>query len=406
MSIVERDATTAITTPTPTTDPPVARASTQVHWTGADDRSPWLLEARALVPRLAADAEHFDRTGTFNHGAFEAFRDHRLMSMLVPRDLGGGGATHAEAAAVLAELAHGCPATSLALSMHTHLVAAQVWRHHRALPAPVLARVAAEQIVLVSTGAVDWIDSSGIATRVDGGFRIRARKSPSSAGPAGDVLVTSARWDDGPDGPQVVHVAVSFTADGVGIEPTWDAIGMRASGSDTVVLDDVFVADAAVSLVRPQEVWPPVWNTVIGAALPLIMATYVGLAESAVERALRLAGRRAERPDTAVAVGRMMTTLTTARDAVRAMIDASDDLHFDNDVGLASTVLARKSVAAQAVIDTVRLAFEAGGGSAYATSSDLGRLLRDGYGALYHPLPPAQQERFTGRVALGLPPLA
>lgn len=378
---------------------------TGVHWTGVDQGSHWLEEARAMVPILAADAERLDRSGEFAHDAFGRLRDRRIMSMLVPTELGGGGATHAEACALLAELAHGCPSTSLALSMHMHLVAAQVWRHHRGLPAPVLPRVAADQLVLISTGAADWIDSSGTATAVEGGFRISGRKIPASAAPAGDVLVTSARWDDSPDGPQVVHASVPFSADGVTVERTWDATGMRGTGSDTVVLDDVFVPTAAVPLVRPAGEWHPVWSTVIGAALPLIMATYVGVAESAAERALDLARRRSERPDVATQVGRMLNELTIARDTVRAMIDATEDLRFDNDLDHASAGLVRKSVAADAAIGTVRRALEVGGGAGYATSSGLGRLLRDVHGALYHPLPVAQQERFTGRVALGLDPL-
>ena len=40
-----------------------------------------------------------------------------------------------------------------------------------------------------------------------------ARRRPAAA-PAGDVLVTSIRWDDAPDGPQVIHAAVPFAADG------------------------------------------------------------------------------------------------------------------------------------------------------------------------------------------------
>ena len=327
------------------------------------------------------------------------------MSMLVPTALGGGGATHAETGAVLATLAHGCPSTSLALSMHMHLVAAQVWRHRRGMPAPVLQRVAADQIVLVSTGAADWLGSSGTAVAVDGGFHITARKSPSSAAPAGDVLVTSARWEDAPDGPQVVHAAVPFSADGVSISETWDATGMRATGSHTVVLDDVFVPDAAVALVRPADTWHPVWSTVIGAAMPLIMSTYVGVAEDAAARAVELARPKRDRPDVAPMVGRMLNSLSTAQDAVRMMFDLSDDLRFDNDPDLAAAVLSRKTVAADAAIDTVRTAMEVGGGSAYATSSGIGRLLRDVHGALFHPLPAAEQTRFSGRLALGLAPV-
>lgn len=375
------------------------------HWTGAPADSPWIAAARDLVPVLAEDADEHDRSGEFVHTQMGLLKERGLTSMLVPTELGGGGASHAEMAAVLSVLAQGCPSTSLTLSMHSHLVAAQVWRHHRDLPAPVLPRIAAEGLVLVSTGASDWIDSNGRATKVDGGWRITGRKTPASGAPAGDVLVTSARWDDGPDGPQVVHCSVPFGAEGVSIEETWDATGMRATGSHTVVLDDVFVPDAAVPLVRPAGEWHPIWSVVLGAAMPLISATYVGVAEAAAERALELASRRSSRPDVATAVGRMATSLTAARDAVAAMLRHSGDLRFDNDLETATTTLERKSIAADAAIATVRLALEASGGAGFTAGSGLGRLLRDVHGVLYHPLPVAQQESFSGRVALGLDPL-
>lgn len=381
-------------------DPTISGPAVTTHWTGADEDSPWIAVARDLAPQLAENAERHDRDGTFVDDGFELLRDHRLMSLLVPSEVGGGGASHAEACAVLAELGQACPATALSFSMHSHLIAAQVWRHHRELPAPVLGRVADEQLCLISTGASDWLESSGSARQVDGGFRISARKMPASGCPAGDVLVTSIRWENGPDGPQVVHCSVPFDADGVSIEETWDTMGMRGTGSHTVILDDVFVPEAAIALTRPADTWHPVWSTVVGAAMPLIMACYVGVAEVAVERVVGLAARRADRPETVAQVGRMHNRLTAARDAVAAMITSSNDLRFDNTVDHADLTLRRKTNAAEACIDTVRLALELGGGLAYARGGGIERLFRDVHGALYHPLPAARQEMFTGRRAL------
>lgn len=365
----------------------------------------WLVTAQALVPELAARAAGHDRDGTFVQDGIDLVREHGLLGMLVPAELGGGGASFAEACAVLTALAHGCPATSLTLSMHLHLVAAQVWRHHRDLPAPVLPKVAAEGITLVSTGAADWIDSSGVARKVEGGYRVSGRKTPASGAPAGAVVVTSARWEGAPDGPQVVHLSIPFSAEGVSVEETWDAMGMRGTGSHTVVLDDVFVPDAAVPLVRPAGEWHPVWATVLGCALPLIMSTYVGVAEAAATRALALAARRAGDPETAPAAGRMLGRLTAAQDAVAAMVRANADLRFDPTLEGAAAQLTRKGNAAEAAIDAVRLAMEVGGGRAFAADGGVERLLRDVHAAPYHPLPPAAQQRFTGRVALGLAPL-
>lgn len=385
------------TTDRPTTDHPVAERPAARHWSGAPADSRWTAIARRLVPELAVHAGRHDRDGTFVTEGFDLVREHGLLSMLVPAELGGGGADHAEACAVLSELAHGCPATSLALSMHSHLVAAQVWRHRRGLPAPVLIDVAERRICLISTGASDWLASSGTATCVEGGFRVRAHKQPASGCPAGDVLVTSFRWDDAPDGPQVVHCSIPFGADGVSIDETWDALGMRGTGSHTVVVDDVFVPDAAVALVRPANVWHPIWSTVVGAALPLIMSSYVGVAEAAVDLVGPLVERRGDRPETVALLGRAHTRLTAARDSVRAMIASSDDLRFDNTVEHADVTLRRKTTAADACIDTVRLAVEAGGGATFGRGAGIERLFRDVQGALFHPLPAAQQATFTGR---------
>lgn len=382
----------------------VVPASSGCHWAGVDERSRWYVAARELVPLLAATAEQHDRAGTFVHDSFELLRDNGFMSMLVPEELGGGAATHAEACAVLAELAHGCPATSLAFSMHCHLVAAQVWRHHRGLPVPLLSQVVAGDLVLISTGASDWLDSSGVAARVENGFRVTARKAPASGCPAGDVLVTSAIWQDAPEGPQVIHCSIPFTASGVSIDETWDTIGMRGTGSHTVVLDEVFVPDEAVALTRQAGAWHPIWSVVVGAALPLIMATYVGVAESAAQRAIELVTPRAERPDIAPLVGSMLNRLTAAQDTIRAMISSSSDLRFDNTIDTAAITLSRKTIASEACRDAVRLALEVGGGAAYSRDNLIERLFRDVHGAMSHPLPAAQQQRFTGQLALGLGP--
>ena len=95
---------------------------------------------------------------------------------------------------ILTELAKGCPATAVTLSMHYHLLATQLWRHRHGLTGEaVLRKVAADNVLLVSTGASDWLDSSGIATRVEGGYRVSGRKAPASGAPAGGIAVDELR---------------------------------------------------------------------------------------------------------------------------------------------------------------------------------------------------------------------
>jgi acyl-CoA dehydrogenase len=358
------------------------------------------------VATIAADlrttASTSDRIGAIDRTAFDRLRDVGATAALVPSAFGGAGATHAEMGEILRVLGAGDPAVAVTLAMHSHLVAAQVWRHHRGIDAEPFLRKIAAGAIAVSTGASDWIASNGTATKVDGGFRVSARKAPASGCEVGDLLVTSIHWAD--TEPKVIHFGIPFTAAGISVERTWDTLGLRATGSHTVVLDDVFVPDATVSLTRSATAWHPVWNTIAGAALPLIMAAYVGMADAAVDLAIaEVAGRRDEHA--LQLAGEMMNAYTTGADAVRAMFLEADDLRFDNTDALTGRMLSRKTVATDALIATVRLAIELVGGRGYTRSSPLERLYRDIHGCLFHPVPRAKQTRLTGRITLGLAPI-
>ncbi len=132
----------------------------------------WLEVVRALGPTFAARAAPHDANDTFVADNYADLKERKLFSAGIPRELGGGGAAHPEVCQLLRHLAHDCPSTALALSMHQHLVAANVWKYHRGQPGEtMLERVAAKELVLVSTGARDWLASNGEVERVGGGYR-------------------------------------------------------------------------------------------------------------------------------------------------------------------------------------------------------------------------------------------
>jgi alkylation response protein AidB-like acyl-CoA dehydrogenase len=364
----------------------------------------WIDTARRLGASFASEVAERDRSGELSKATFDTLREEGITAALVPTEFGGGGATHADMGAILRELARHDPSTAVTLAMHSHLLAAQVWRHKHGIDAEkIFRRVVDDRALLVSTGASDWIPSNGTTTRVDGGYRVSARKSPASGCEVGDIVMTSVRWEQEGEAPQVIHCSIPFSAEGVSVELTWDTLGLRATGSHTVVYRDVFVPDAAVSLVRPADEWHPVFNVVVGAAMPLIMAAYNGIADHAVELALGMAAGRTE-PHTLQTAGEMMNAYVTGSDLVAAMFADTDDLNFANTDDMAARWLSRKTVATDAFIDTVRRAIELTGGVGYTRSSDLERLYRDVHGALFHPLLPAKQQRLSGRVALGHSP--
>lgn len=362
--------------------------------------------ADSIGPRLAEGATERDQGDIFAAANFDILKEHRVFSALVPAELGGGGASHGAMCAFLRRLAHFCPATALALSMHQHLVAASVYHHANGRPGrKLLERVASGETVLVSTGANDWMESNGTAERVAGGFRVSARKPFGSGSPSGGMLLTSAPFNDPREGWQVLHFAVPFAAPGVSLADDWHALGMRASGSHTIILDGVHVPEDAIALRRPRGRFHPAWSVILTVAMPLIMSVYAGVAEAAAAVATRLAGKRPHDPVVPYLLGELTNELTMVRLAVDDMVRLANDFDFAMTTEIADAMLVRKTIAAQHVIATVEKALETAGGAGFHRGTGLERLVRDAHGAQFHPLPAKRQHRFTGRLALGLDPI-
>ena len=360
-----------------------------------------------IGPNFAARAAERDAADVFVADNYAVLKSNRVMSALVPAELGGGGAKYSEMARFIRTLATYCGSTALALAMHQHLVSANVFNHRNGKPgAKLLEKVAKDEIVLVSTGANDWLESNGEVERTKGGFLVSARKAFASGSPSGDILVTSAPYRDPAAGWQVLHFPVPFASAGVSGLDDWEALGMRATGSQTVVLDKAFVPEEAIALRRPRGEYHPVWNVVLTVAMPLILSAYLGSAEAAAGIAVRIARKRPEGNETAYLIGEMTNVLTTAQLAVESMVAITNDWDFAPTVETANAVLVRKTIAANAVLATVEKAMEVAGGAAFYRKTGLERLLRDVHGARYHPLPEKQQQSFTGRLALGLAPVA
>jgi acyl-CoA dehydrogenase len=356
-----------------------------------------------LGPAFSERAGRHDRDGSFVSENYALLKEHRLFSAAVPAELGGGGLTHGEICQLLRQLAQHCGSTALALSMHTHLVAAAVWRHLHGQPAEALLRkVAASELVLVSTGAGDWLDSVGSAERVPGGYRVSATKRFCSGVPAGDLLITSAP-DVSSERPEVIHFPVSLKAPGVRVLEDWDTLGMRATASHSVELEGVFIAEEAIALRRPRGEWHQSWNVIMSVAPPVYMAPYLGVAERAAAIAREKAAGRAPEAALLFSLGELENSLTTAQLAWRDMLAISNDYDLLPTLDHANRMLVRKTITANAVKATVAKALEVVGGSGYFRRLGLERLLRDVEGAAFHPLPEKKQLEFSGKVALGLP---
>jgi alkylation response protein AidB-like acyl-CoA dehydrogenase len=346
--------------------------------------------ARRLAPRFAGRAATHDRDGVFPVDDFADLRAAGLFGLLVPERLGGLGAGFADYAEVAYELARGNGATALVFNMHASVTGALAGippELVEALGVPESFYEARDQ-VLSAAAKGSWyavaMSERGVGSRLsqlstaytvesDGGFSIKGAKTfCSGAGHADGYLVAAKSAAD----PGVVsQFIVPADTPGLTVEPTWDALGMRATSSHDLHLD-VRVEEGALlggveglALLVAQLM--PHWLVASYAAV------YVGVAQAAVDAAVahakerglsRLPAVRARigRADAAVAAAR----LTVAEAARR--VDAAPGEEETN-----RWVWRAKLLAGTTAAEVAASMLEAAGTSATRRGHPLERLYRD-----------------------------
>lgn len=370
------------------------------------ERTNWMAKAHELGPELAEYSTRHDIDGTFVEESFRALKEEGFFSALVPRELGGGGAGLREICDVIRVLAHYDGSTALAYSMHSHLVATTVWKHRKGQPgAALLEKVVQKGLILVSTGAGDWLESNGELTRVEGGYRYTSKKPFASGSPVGDVMITSGRYDDPVEGPQVLHFPLAFATEGVTRGSDWDTHGMRGTGSSTVSIENAFIPEETIAMKRPRGPFHPAFHVICTVALPLIMSAYTGVAQNAARLAIESAKTRADDTNVQYLTGELRTQMFLLEALWNAHVDNANEYDFAPEFERSARSAEAKTAISEAAIRLVDQAMELGGGAAYFRKAGLEQLRRDVAASQYHPFQRMRQYQFSGRGALGLEPV-
>lgn len=387
----------------------MATTTSTIELDGQTDEQPAANAFAAWADELgraaAAHTARHDADGTFVSEAYELLRSSGYLALAVPTELGGHGATIRQVAEANRALARHCASTALASSMHHHVVLFTAWRYRRELPGAeaTLRRVADEGIVLVSTGGADLTRPRGEAVRVDGGFQVSGRKIFASQAPFGTAMATMFPYDDPDEGRIVLNVSVPLAADGVTVLDTWDAMGMRGTGSHEIDLTDVFVADAQVVARRPEGVIDPPLQVILSIALPTIAAVYLGVAEAARDAAVGAVVGTARADDVLLQrqVGLMQSRLQVAAWALDGALALVGDDPAPSMATVMAAVNAKREIAL-AGPEVCDLAMDVAGGAAFFKGSPIERAYRDVRGAKFHPLPVEETLQRAGLLALGL----
>ncbi len=373
----------------------------------------------AVLERIGARAAGYDRENRFFDEDLEDLKRADYLKLWVPTELGGLGRTLPEVLREQTRLAYHAPATALAINMHLYWSGTATYLHQRGDTSTdwILAEIVAGRIFAAGHGEpnndLGLAGSTVRAEPLDGGaYRFTGRKVFTSLAPVWDWLGVHGLDDSDPAHPLIVHAFIRRSAEGHRTEPTWDALGVRATRSDDTVLEGA-VADAAyVSRLLPAgPPQDPFVDGIFGAALLPIAAVYYGVARRAFDLAIESARKRssgllggksyAHHPITQLNVARAAIEL----DAIGALLDRTAHDWADGvDHGplWPAKLLAAKQLAVEGARRIVDLATEVVGASSLLRRNELERLVRDVRSGPFHPPNTVATHDLIGKSYLGV----
>jgi alkylation response protein AidB-like acyl-CoA dehydrogenase len=368
------------------------------------------------LSRFAGRSSGYDRDNRFFDGDFAELRTAGYLAISVPEAFGGRGLDLIQLCREQRRLAYYAPATALGTHMHLFWVgvAADLWRKGDKSLEWLLREVAAGE-VFASGHAERGNDlpvllSTSKADRVPGGFRISGHKMFGSLAPVWTRYGIHALWADAEGGPKIVHGFLPRDADGYQIVETWDTLGMRATRSDDVRLENAFIPDKYIARIVP-----------VGAVDDFILGMYAwadlgwgniycGMAKRAIDLAVSSA-----RSKTSLAVSRSMAYHPEVQHAVAQMALAYDPIiphleavakdwsaGIDHGANWPARIVSAKHHAVEACWRIVDLAMEISGGAGMFKSNELERLFRDARCGRFHPANAALVHEIVGKTTLGI----
>ena len=373
-----------------------------------------LIAARDLAPTIAARAPEIEAARRLPADLAAQMAAAGLFRMAVPRSLGGSEATPAEIFAVLETLGAADAATGWCAMIAGTTALASAW-----LPEPHAAEVFGDPLGI--SGGVFAPMGKAVA---DGDDYVVTGRWAWASGSANCQWLTGGAliFDDGklrtlangaPD-----HRMMFFKRDEVELIDTWDASGLRGTGSGDMAVTAIRVPKArSVSFITdaPQESGPLYAFPPFGLLALGIAAVAAGNGRAALNDLRALATTKkgagssrtlAERGVIQADFAKSYAQLTAARALVdvtiaEAWAQAQQGTAFTTDLRarlrLAATHLVRTSA------DVVRSAYDMAGGSAVYASHPLQRRFRDAHVATQHMMVGGSTYELTGRVLLGLP---
>ncbi|HEX5167206.1 MAG TPA: acyl-CoA dehydrogenase family protein [Thermomicrobiales bacterium] len=223
-----------------------------MDFTFSDNDQQLLERAKALATEFATRARAYDQDAAFPEEDFRRLREEGFLTLAVPEELGGHGMWQGNRFVIyytiLETLAAGNASTAQLVQIQSHATGIIANLASEPLKRRVLTEVVERGTLVASCGSET--DPNQMASKdgraemqaVDGGFRLTCTKHFASLAPEADYFVVYVMAPGTPTAAAgLTTVLVSKDDPGVSLQNNWDTLGMRATISWGLVLDNVFV---------------------------------------------------------------------------------------------------------------------------------------------------------------------
>ena len=375
-------------------------------------------KCRELAVDFAMRSAAHDRDSSHPVENYQRLRKEGFLALTVGKEWGGSGASFLDHTIAYEALGQGCLSTALAFNMHTSVVmpllqSAEVSNEAKRRIAELVVHepqlIAGNFSEPVTTSLIGERPLKARARRVDGGYRLTGRKMFASMLEAADFVLVMAYPEEATSPWAGIILLLPREAGGRRVDPNWDVLGMRATRSDSLILDESWLPESA-AIYRSDDMRAfrhTYLNWFWGSYTPV----YLGVAQAAFDELRRVVHARqpegygqplAYHPDVRRHVAEMSAYLEAAR-----LITYRSAWLSDTKGPTAETTAAlyrAKYTVGEAVSRITRTALTLGGAHSILKTSRLELLFRDGALGPLHPPPSGFCLHNMGLYELGIDP--
>jgi butyryl-CoA dehydrogenase len=334
---------------------------------------------REIVPR----ARDSDREGRFDAELARRLGEMGYLGAPVAEEYGGRGLDYVTYGLIAEQVGRGDSAMRTVVSVQTSLVCGSIERwgseeQKRALLPKLCAGGAVGCFALTEpdTGS-DAASLRTRAIRTNGGWRISGQKMWISFGNVADVALVFAQTDPAKEHRGLACFLVPTSSDGYHAQEIHGKLGLRASDTAEISLDEVEVSDDAL-LGEVGEGFKVAMSALDGGRYS-VAAGCVGICEACIDASVSYATER-KQFDVPLArfqlVQELIADMVVKRDAARLLVRRAGMLKDEGKPNTVETSIA-KLYATESAVECANAAIQVHGGSGYVDDYPVERYLRD-----------------------------